>query len=131
MTALMLPGMPEAPERPPGDDRTKRRSWTARAREMVAAGVHPLTRRKAHPERGTCGSCRNWLKVDYHVRGYRKCALGPFTHSEQTDVRGWWPACHRYEPAHLPGEPQGVPDLDVSLDAARWTPPPGMTRSTR
>jgi hypothetical protein len=120
---LMLPGMPEAPERPPGDKRGKRRTWTTRARNLIAQGIHPLTRGPARPDLGTCGTCVHWIRADYHERGYRKCAKGPWTHSEQTDVRGWWPACHRYDPRQLPGEGQGVPDWPVSEDAARYIPP--------
>lgn len=111
MTALMLPGMPEAPERPPGDDRTKRRSWTATARRLTAAGVHPLTRGKARPDLGTCGTCTHRVMRGGAAKPFPKCDLGPATRGEQTDVRAWWPACDRYEPG------DGISD-----DAARWTP---------
>lgn len=107
----MLPGMPEAPERAPGDDRSKRRSWTARARLMVAAGRHPLTRGTARPDLGTCGECVHRVMRGTRSKPYPKCDLGPITSGEQTDVRAWWPACGRFEP----GDP-------ISDDAARWTP---------
>jgi hypothetical protein len=107
----MLPGMPEAPERPAGDDRSRRRSWTVHARRLVAAGIHPLTRGPARPDLGTCGDCRFRVLVDYHARKWPKCERGPRTHGEQTDVRAWWPACPRFEPG------DGISD-----DAARWTP---------
>lgn len=93
----MLPGMPAAPERPRGDDRTRRRSWTVRARQLVSEGIHPLTRDRARPDLGTCGGCAHRFTVD-HARSYPKCALGPRTGGEQTDIRAWWPACSRFEP---------------------------------
>lgn len=109
----MLPGMPTAPERPAGgDDRSRRRSWTVRARALVSAGVHPLTRGKARPDLGTCGECAHRVLTTYHARAWPKCEVGPRTHGEQTDVRAWWPACDRFEPG----------DNGVSDDAARWTP---------
>lgn len=111
MTALMLPGMPEVPERPPGDDRSRRRSFTARARLLVAQGVHPLMRTRARPDLGTCGDCRFREVLQYHGRTYPKCVRSTMTHGEATDVRKWWPACERFEPG------DGISD-----DAARWTP---------
>lgn len=108
---LMLPGMPTAPERPAGDDRSRRRSFTARARRLVAVGVHPLTRTPARPDLGTCGDCRFRVLLDHHGRTYPKCQVSSATHGEATDVRKWWPACDRFEPGDR-----------VSDDAARWTP---------
>lgn len=120
---MTLPGMPQVPDRDPGDDRTRRRSWTAHARQLVAEGIHPLTRDRARPDLGTCGECVHRVHVEYHVKRWPKCDLGPNTHGETTDVRAWWPACKRFDPAETPDEPQGRHDYGVSLDAARYIPP--------
>lgn len=103
------------PPAPPSRDETLSagRRLTARQAENVAAGVHPLTRGRLHPEASreasredpkglpfTCGTCE--LR-DAH--GYPKCLLEvagrrPYvTHGPATDVRAWWPACESYRPA--------------------------------
>jgi len=100
-----LPGMPEdgvlfhvEPVAPPplaGLKPDARR--TARQRQMVAAGWHPLTRGRARPDLGHCGTCAHRVLVGHHDRTYPKCDVGPTTHGAATDVRAHWPACDRWE----------------------------------
>lgn len=77
---------------------------TAKQREAVAAGIHPLTKTKARPDLGTCGTCR-FRSTEF---SYPKCVLGavlehprkagPYmTRGPATDCRKWWPACDNYE----------------------------------
>lgn len=114
MPALMLPipGMPDVPERERGDDRNRRRSWTATARRLVSEGWHPLMRTRARPDLGTCGGCVHRVVRNAGTsRPFPKCDVSRQTRGEQTDVRAWWPACDRFEPGD-----------GISTDAARWTP---------
>lgn len=67
---------------------------TVRQREMVDTGWHPLTRTRARPDLGTCGTCVHRRSLG---RTYPKCGLGPITSGPGTDVRAWWPACERFE----------------------------------
>lgn len=95
---LMLPGMPDAPERPAGDDRSKRRSWTAQSRVLITEGWHPLAGTRVRPDLGRCGTCAHRILQGGTAKPYPKCAKGPITRGEKTDVRSWWPACDRYDP---------------------------------
>ena len=67
---------------------------TARQRRMVNEGVQPLTREPARPDLGTCGTC-----VHRQVAKYPKCTHPdtPLTSGPATDVRAYWPACHRHQ----------------------------------
>lgn len=98
MTDLMLPGMPEAPERAAGDDRSKRRSWSAEQRVLIGQGWHPLAGTPVRPDLGRCGTCAHRILQGGTAKPYPKCAKGPITRGEKTDVRSWWPACSRYTP---------------------------------
>lgn len=84
---------------------------------MVAEGTHPLTRRPARPDLGTCGDCAHRILVGGHARSFPKCDAGPLTGGEQTDVRAWWPACDRWEPGR-----RGLRRGEAWADSARWMP---------
>jgi hypothetical protein len=88
-----LPGTPAVA--PDAEPLSADRRRTARQRQLVADGWHPLTRGRAHPELGTCGDCRHRLAAG---RTYPKCELGPANRGAATDVRAWWPACSRFTP---------------------------------
>lgn len=45
------------------------------------------------PDGATCGAC----KFRHGKMRYPKCELGPATRGPATDVRAYWPACHRFE----------------------------------
>jgi hypothetical protein len=69
---------------------------------------HPDTRGEVYTREDpkgrplTCGTCRFRELLGYHVRSYPKCVQGDTapraTHGAASDVRGWWPACDRWEP---------------------------------
>lgn len=103
MDELALFDVPERTGLPPDElaGLSADRRRTLRHRQMVDAGVHPLTRRRARPDLGTCGGCRFRTPIYHHNRTYPKCAHGGYalaSHSAATDVRAWWPACEWYEP---------------------------------
>jgi hypothetical protein len=114
---------------------------TLRQRADVEAGRHPLTRGRLHPlasrhrdpaapksDPFTCGSCAFRQVVGYHGQSFPKCLWYPpagippetlpldrfprVAHSQQSDVRAWWPACPDYQPG----------DTLLSPDAARSIP---------
>lgn len=106
-----LEGTPAPPPEKEGHDARR----TRRQRELVAAGIHPLTRQRARPELGTCGDCLHRRLVSYRNRSYPKCDAGTIppgndrpdtwpraNHSGSTDVRAWWPACPDHGPAAEP-----------------------------
>lgn len=133
---------PVATPIPPGLSPGQRR--TARQRQLLQRGVHPLSGSQAysqirlHPEAAPvddadaegrrCGNCRFRELALHHDYRYPKCfwtgSLGPeelhkhghprVTHGEATDVRAWWPACTDHEY----GDPQ------LSSDAFRSGPLP-------
>lgn len=76
--------------------RDNRINYTDRAKEYIAAGMHPVT---GLPLLGaeTCGSCAFAIQVGGHARDYWKCSSqdGRFvTRSEASDIRLKWPACN-------------------------------------
>lgn len=115
---------------------------TLRQAEMVADGIHPLTRGPLHPlasrhrdasapkgDPFTCGSCHFRRVEKYHDYAYPKCWLpnpkvgadapqariyARVSHGATSDVRAWWPACPDYTPG----------DSGLSPDAARSLPCP-------
>lgn len=122
---------------PPPDERSAGQRRTARQRADAARGLNPLIRLFAgmfpHPDapqvaspedRATpgprCGSCRFRELVSWHSRSYPKCTFGEgvrMSHSDATDVRGWWPACRDYElgdPALGPDAMRHAPDGEPS-----------------
>lgn len=122
---------PQPPSKDPALSADRRR--TLRQAELIAAGIHPITRGRLHPlasrhrdasapknDPFTCGSCYFREVFKYHGKAFPKCVRGstveagaPFvTHSAATDVRAWWPACVGYSPGAN----------DVSHDAARNIP---------
>jgi len=94
VTETLFPGYePEEREPRPSEDMTLSagRRLTLRQAEMVADGIHPLTRGPLHPlasrnrdasapkgDPFTCGSCYFRKVAQYHDRAYPKCCLpGP------------------------------------------------------
>lgn len=95
------------------------RRLTQRQHDQVAAGYHPLTRGRLHPEATPdtnpdtprdapgrrCGNCRHRVAIEANTRTYPKCWYGAapgkppprFSHSAATDVRAWWSACVDHE----------------------------------
>lgn len=84
----------DQPTAEPVEQLSADRRRTIRQKADVERGIHPLTRGKARPDLGTCGDCAHRLASE---RRYPKCELGPNTRGAFTDVRAWWPACHRFE----------------------------------
>lgn len=108
---------------------------TQRQLEVLAAGYHPLTNTRLHPEAAPfddrsapgrrCGNCRFREVLAYRQNAFPKCmfpgdlgadeieVLGPprVTHGAASDVRAWWPACAD----HTYGD-------GLSVDAARCVP---------
>jgi hypothetical protein len=82
---------------------------TARQHAQAAAGIHPLTRGRVHPDAPgdpldkhaeglRCGSCAHLFR---NHRGYLKCGFGDgvrAARSADADVRTWWPACPDHQP---------------------------------
>lgn len=112
------------------------RRRTQRQTQLVAAGMHPLTKGKIHPlasrnrdatspkdDPFTCGSC--WFREVFQPgnRKVAKCTFGltnehPYitaapriSGGPATDLRSWWPACPDYSPSDT-----------LSADAARHIP---------
>ena len=77
--------------------KTNRINYTARAKAMLKAGVHPLTKAALRQPVGeqTCGECVHFRRVRM-AKTYFKCAYRN-TASEATDIRKSWPACERFE----------------------------------
>ena len=129
VTEALFPGY-EPPSSVESDLSADRRR-TKRQAEQVAAGIHPLTKRRLHPlasrhrdaaspkdDPYTCGTCWHRVVIRHHDRTYPKCVLGAedrhasrMSHSATTDVRAWWPACEDYSPSDR-----------LSPDAARSIP---------
>lgn len=91
-----IDGVPAEPDPLDGLSADARR--TARQRLAIERGVHPLNRLKTRPDLGTCGGCRFREVIGWHDRSFPKCAWGPRTHGAATDIRGWWPACPKFQP---------------------------------
>lgn len=90
----------KSPEHDLGDE-SYTRALTRRRRELLAAGIHPTTKRPLlpdEPDRPTCSSCASCFGYTA-ARTYYKCerAAGGLTHGPASDVRLSWPACDRYE----------------------------------
>jgi hypothetical protein len=78
---------------------------TARRRELLAQGIHPITKRPTRPEFGTCGDCAHLLVKDIRPdRRWFKCELtltggSPAYYGTGPDVRKSYPACSAFQPA--------------------------------
>ena len=90
-------------------------SRARRQRELLAAGLHPLTLvlsrpLRLHPEAAPhddlkapgrrCGNCRFRRALQWGNRAYPKCTLGDgarASHGAATDCRAWWSACPGHE----------------------------------
>lgn len=96
--AGILPTPPPAPAEP---KLSYTRRLTLKRQTMLAAGVHPATRRPLlDPERGlTCGGCAHLAGYGHNNTTYWKCELAGATRGPATDVRRKWPACDRHTPA--------------------------------
>ena len=108
----------------PGEQISADRRRTLRQADDIAAGRHPLTRGRMHPDAASaddrfadgrrCGNCRFRELLEDRRRTWPKCVRGDgvyLTHGAATDVRAWWPACQFHEW----GDP-------ISPDAARSGP---------
>lgn len=73
------------------------RRLTERNRQLADQGINPLIGTRG-PEGETCGGCVFRHVLLYHNRAYPKCEQGPASHGAKTDVRRYWPACHRFQP---------------------------------
>lgn len=112
MTADVLPGMPEPlvvfekPQRSAGQRMTERQA------QDVREGRHPLTGGPLHEQADIwadkrdpaglpykCGSCVHRVILQHRNGSWPKCDLATITHGQASDVRAWWPACPRWEPA--------------------------------
>lgn len=83
---------PTEPARSLSADRRR----TLRQQQMIANGVHPVTRRLLRPQGGTCGDCAHLHGEHHHNRTYYKCDLTVVTNGAATDIRLSWPACNGY-----------------------------------
>lgn len=126
MDEPLFPGY-DPPEVAPGPALSAGQRITLRQQAGIAVGIHPLTKGPLHPlasrhrdasapkdDPFTCGSCYFRAVLPYHNGGYPKCLFGDgrrVAHSQQSDVRAWWPACPDYSPSDR-----------VSPDAARSIP---------
>lgn len=88
--------IPDEPE-PEPDTRSYGRRLTERLRDLADQGINPLVGTTG-PAGKTCGDCIHRKVHGHHDRTYPKCDLGPDTHGPKTDVRRYWPACHRFQP---------------------------------
>lgn len=102
MTALDWEDVPgqealfgEAPE--PVEPLSAGARLTKRQHDLVASGVHPLTKTAARPDLGTCGTCVHRVMQHGGASNYPKCDLSPMSRSAASDIRAWWPACDRWE----------------------------------
>jgi hypothetical protein len=110
---------------PPAEQLSADRRRTQRQRELLHAGLHPLTAALGthiplHPNAAPadnrdagghrCGTCRHRQHTYGHATNYPKCAVGAepgqhcyrwprYSSGAGTDVRAWWPACTNYEAA--------------------------------
>lgn len=98
-----IPDVTEVPLAPvPADEATRigppsyGRRLTEKLRATAELGINPLVNTRG-PEGQTCGDCAHRQVLRYHDGSYPKCDLGPATHGPKTDVRRYWPACHRFE----------------------------------
>lgn len=93
------------PDLPPPEELTSPdRRRTRRQAGLITQGAHPLMGR-LHPDAVNdpqirsggprCGGCAHLARSG----DWFKCGLGPQSHGAGTDLRAWWPACQRWEPA--------------------------------
>jgi hypothetical protein len=95
MTDLDLFGDPIT-EPEPIPEKSAGQKLTERLRAISDSGVNPLLGTTG-PEGETCGTCVFRKLYGGHAKSYPKCELGPQTSGPKTDVRRYWPACHRWE----------------------------------
>lgn len=79
-----------------------RTNYAAKARNLLAAGIHPATRAALFIGTGeTCEQCASFVAYDFrHNRRLFKCRqhrLG-VSRSEASDIRKSWPACALFTP---------------------------------
>ena len=87
----------EAPPQPdPYEGMGQDARRTARRRELLEQGIHPITKRPTRPDLGTCGDCANLVVKDIgRKRHWFKCdlALSGDVYPTGPDVRKSYPAC--------------------------------------
>lgn len=92
MTEPLFDGYPDPEPQPDpyaGLSQDARR--TAQQRDMIAAGIHPATKRPLANNGHTCGDCDHLL-VKRRSGTWFKCAL-QLHDGQGLDVRKKWPAC--------------------------------------
>lgn len=129
-TAELFPATPYRVAPEPVPDRTEGQKRRDRQALRIARGLHPLSingmkiplhadaprdAAKDDPrDYPRCGSCAFRVQVGWHTRNYPKCVVGSeadpyaaprYSTGEDTDVRGWWPACLNFKlaPRRRPG----------------------------
>jgi len=85
-------GPPAEPPPKVGEDAAR----TVRRRSLLAAGIHPTSRRKLLGGDAVCGTCAHCV-ANRQTRTYWKCAKVFMTGGPATDVRLSWPACVLWE----------------------------------
>lgn len=83
---------------------------TAKQLESIAAGIHPGTHMRLHPEAAAgktgdglrCRDCDHLYRKTGHFQGaFLKCEVTCIRNDVQStgpDMRGWWPACSAFKP---------------------------------
>lgn len=92
---LFDPG-PALPEPAPEPKLSRGRKLTIRNDDLIARGIHPITRVPTIDTGATCKTCVHHFANRFRVKTYHKCALN-CTGGPGTDLRVGWPACTRYE----------------------------------
>jgi hypothetical protein len=98
------PGFVKAEPKVPEPKLSADRRRTKRQKDMLANGVHPITRQPLSTVEGaTCGTCALRHQFGHRNKTYAKCTLGApdsqpqlgphVTRSASSDVRAWWTAC--------------------------------------
>lgn len=80
---------------PPERSLSATRRRTIRNRELIARGIHPVTRVPLARNGETCGTCAlsGWVRMG---NKYLKCSLNK-TGGPATDLRVFWPACEKWK----------------------------------
>ena len=91
MPQLNFDGTQQEPPKPMSRGRLR----TARQREAIAGGIHPMTRRPLLLTGETCGTCSHLIDG----APYFKCDRMEITRGPATDIRKSWPACSLYSGA--------------------------------
>ena len=102
MSETLFPGY-DPPPTPVEEPLSADRRRTKRQAELIAAGIHPLTKKPLHPlasrhrdasspkaDPFTCGSCWFRQALEYHGRSYPKCVLPGSVRAYRKREDGTW-----------------------------------------